>query len=114
MPPHTNNALRATINQVIENVQSCFYGERDLAPTGPMLFGKILQNICYYRQNAQGDVLEYTLTTTLISATTKYNWSSFQGGDHLVIFDNFLNDMHLVWEDNRRLRPSCLCADVGV
>ena len=29
---------------MIENVQSCFYGERDLAPTGPMLFGKILQN----------------------------------------------------------------------
>lgn len=36
--------LRAAIDQVIENVQSCFYGERDLAPTGPMLFGKVLQN----------------------------------------------------------------------
>lgn len=35
--------MRAAIDTVIANVNSCFYGTRDLAPTGPMLFGRVLQ-----------------------------------------------------------------------
>lgn len=36
--------IRAAINEVIVNVKTCFYGRRDLAPTGPILFGKVLKD----------------------------------------------------------------------
>jgi mannosyltransferase OCH1-like enzyme len=36
--------VRAAIDAVISNVDRCFYGQRDLAPTGPILFGKVLKS----------------------------------------------------------------------
>jgi len=37
--------IRAAIDGVINNVAMCFYGERDLAPTGPILFGNVLRGM---------------------------------------------------------------------
>jgi hypothetical protein len=37
--------IRAAIDGVINNVAMCYYGERDLAPTGPILFGEVLRGM---------------------------------------------------------------------
>ena len=69
--------------------------------------------ICYYRQNAHlGDRIaraiyldnNFNIRAHGNETITAEDPRVFKWGDHLVIFDNFLNDMHLVWEDNRRLR----------
>lgn len=39
-----NVILKTAIDKIVENVQNRFYGENALAPTGPLLLGKIILN----------------------------------------------------------------------
>ena len=40
-----NHILKNVIDQIILNVQNKYYGGNRLEPTGPVLFGKEIQNI---------------------------------------------------------------------
>lgn len=42
-----NPGIRAAIDAIKHNVKTCFYGNRDLEPTGPLLFGKVLSSTEY-------------------------------------------------------------------
>lgn len=68
---------------------------------------------CYYRRHAHlgnrlaqkillddnFNIRAYGNNTIIAEDPRLFKW-----GDQIVAFDNFLDDMHLVWEDNRRVR----------
>lgn len=43
--------IRACLNQIKHNVETCFYGKRDLEITGPLLVGKVYESMYGFANN---------------------------------------------------------------